>query len=103
MGWRGKASQRVLRANTTKAKNKMPAVNLERSAPAKLKPNSNSFLRLGRCHVSANCHNVSREKRVTEMSVCNRGAKTRKAGVVTKKIRHSKPPQFSPNSRSEAY
>src|SRR5260370_35425501 len=100
MGWRGKASQRVLRANTTKAKNKMPAVNLERSAPARLRPNSTAFLRLGRCHVSANCHNVSREKRVTEMSVCTRGPKARKAGVLTKMLRHSNPPQFPQRRRA---
>src|SRR5712691_2856330 len=61
MAWPGTARQRVLRAKATKAKNKMPPVNFERSAPARLRANIMVFFRLGFCHVSAKLHNVSKE------------------------------------------
>src|SRR3989442_12525169 len=83
MGWQGTARQRVLRAKATKAKNKMPAVIFERSAPARLRANIMVFFRLGFCHVSAKLHNVSKENSVTAKSVWTRGPKVRKAGVLT--------------------
>src|SRR2546422_4126261 len=81
IAWPGKARQRVLRAKATKAKNKMPAVNFERSAPARLRANIMVFFRLGFCHVSAKLHNASKENSVTAKSVWTRGPKVRKAGV----------------------
>src|SRR4029077_4502098 len=103
MGWLAKARQRVLRANTPKAKNKIPAVNLERSAPAKLRPNNTRFFRLGFCHVSAKRHKVSKENRVTAMSVWTIGPKARKAGVLTKTLRQSSPPQSPPRRRASTH
>src|SRR5258708_39777912 len=83
MGCPGRGRQRVLRAKATKAKNKMPAVNFERRAPARLRPNRTAVLRLGFCQVSAKRHNVTNENSVTAMSVWTRGPKVRKAGVLT--------------------
>src|SRR6516162_3611600 len=82
-GWPDTARQRVLSAKTMKTKNKMPAVNFERRAPARLKANSRTFFRLGFRHTSAKLHSVSSEKSVTAMSVWTRGPKARKAGVLT--------------------
>src|SRR6266404_1016006 len=103
MGWPGTERQRVLKANATKAKNKMPAVNFERRAPARLRANSMAFFRLGLCHISANRHSVSKENSVTAMSVRTRGPKVRKAGVVTYMLRQIRPPQFSPRRRACIY
>src|SRR5271154_2988934 len=82
-GWPGTGRHRVLRANAPKAKNKMPAVNLERRAPAKANANIATFFRVGSCHTSAKRHNVSKANRVTAISVWTIGAKARKAGVLT--------------------
>src|SRR5580693_2899519 len=82
-GWPGTARQRVLKANATNAKNKMPAVNFERSAPARARANSKAFFLVGFCHISAKRHNASRENSVTAISVWTRGPKARKAGVLT--------------------
>src|SRR5712664_2889075 len=100
MGWPGTGRQRVLRANAAKAKSKMPPVNFERSAPAKHRPNSTAFFLLGFCHVSAKRHKVSKENRVTAMSVWTIGPKARKAGVLTKMLRQSRPPQSPPKRRA---
>src|ERR1700730_127452 len=82
-GWPGTARQRVLKAKAAKAKNRMPAVNFERSAPARLRANSKAFLRLGLFHISAKRQNVTKENSVTAKSVWTRGPKGRKAGVLT--------------------
>src|SRR3984893_11836649 len=82
-GWPGTARQRVLKAKATKVKNRMPAVNFERSAPARLRANSMAFFRQGLCHISANRQKVTKENSVTARSVWTRGPKVRKVGVLT--------------------
>src|ERR1700688_1506288 len=82
-GWPDTARQRVLRAEATKAKNKIIAVNFERSAAARRIEKRTAFLRLGFCHISANRHNVSKENSLTAKSVWTRGATAIKAGVLT--------------------
>src|SRR5271170_1962596 len=83
IGWPGTGRQRVLRAKAAKAKNKMPAVNLERRAQASARANSAAFLRLGFCHTSPKHHNVIKVNRVIAISVWTIAANARKAGVLT--------------------
>src|ERR1700688_173540 len=97
MGWPEIARQRVLRGKATNAKNKMFAVNFERSAAARHKEKTRAFLRLGFCHISAKRHNVSKENSVTAKSVWTRGAKAVKAGMLTYALRQSSPAQSPPS------
>src|SRR4029077_7162075 len=64
--WKDEAEQG---AKATNAKNKMLAVNFERSAAARHKAKRRAFFRIGVCHVSAKCHSVSKENSVTAKSV----------------------------------
>src|ERR1700730_3908480 len=100
VGWPKTERQRVLRANARNAKNKMFAVNFERSAAARHKEKSRAFFRLGFCHISAKRHNVSMENSVTAKSVWTRGAKAMKAGVLTYTLRQSSPAQSPPSFRA---
>src|ERR1700738_3582869 len=102
MGWPETARQRVLKAKTTNAKNKIIAVNFERSAAARHIANTSAFSRLGFCHISAKRHNVIKENSVTAKSVCTSGAKAMKAGVLTYTLRQSSPAQSPPSLRAYA-
>src|SRR6516225_6604454 len=76
-GCPGRGSQRVQREKATNTNKRIPAVNFERSAPAKLIANRNAFLFVGFCQRSANLQTVSNENKVTAMSVSTRGPKVR--------------------------
>src|ERR1700693_9957 len=100
MGWPGTGRHRVLRAMATNAKNKIIAVNFERSAAARQKEKTAAFFRLGFRHISAKRHNVSKENNVTATSVCTSGAKAMKAGVLTYALKQSSPAQSPPSLRA---
>jgi hypothetical protein len=91
-----------LRTNAAKAKNRTPAVNFDSNAPARLKPNSKTFPRVGSRHRLANVQSASRENSVNATSVCTRGPKARNAGVLTYRVRQSSPPQEPPSRRASS-
>src|SRR5271165_1787629 len=98
-GCPGRGSQRVLSTKAMNTKMRIPAVNLERSAAAKLIPNKNEFHFVGFSHRSANLQMVISEYKVTGMSVSTSGPKVRKAGVLTNTVRQRSPAHSPPNWR----
>ena len=72
-------------------------MNFDNSAPARLNANRRTFLRLGSRQTWANVHNASRQNSAAAMSVCTRGPNVRNAGVLTKRLRQSSPPNGLPS------
>src|SRR5271154_5007518 len=96
-GWSASGLNRKLNANAAKLKNNSPDENFESRAPASTRPNFTIVPCEGERHIFGSCQTVSTQNNVTAMSVITSGPKERKAGMVTKAERHSKPPQELPS------
>src|SRR5579871_2818191 len=81
-GCSGAGRQRRLRMNAAKQKNKIPAENLDRSAPPKARPNLRTVACEGDCHMLAKAHKVRTANKVIAISVKTRGPKASMAGIV---------------------
>src|ERR1700677_4347500 len=96
-GCPGSGLNRKLNANPANTKNNSPDENFESRAPASTKPNFTTVPGDGERHIFGSCQTASTQNNVTAMSVITSGPKERKAGMVTKAERQSKPPQEPPS------
>ena len=75
-------SDRVRLRELGKTTNNNPEENFDSSAPANVRPNRNTVLRLVERHISGNCQTVRTQNKAIAISVMTRGPKARNAGVV---------------------